>query len=104
MEAYGGPAQPSPTAGQCLNGELGSGFRLTKVESKNAYEPHWKSSKVKVLRQPRLSNGPIIWVSSAMADDSDDDKITLAHQIFGKGAAVLGRVGRSGAATRYLAA
>jgi hypothetical protein len=26
-----------------------------------------------------------------MADDSDDDKITLAQQIFGKGAAVLGR-------------
>src|SRR6185369_12478982 len=23
MEAYGGPAQPSPTIGQCLNGELG---------------------------------------------------------------------------------
>jgi hypothetical protein len=23
MEGYGGPAQPSPTIGQCLNGELG---------------------------------------------------------------------------------
>jgi hypothetical protein len=26
-----------------------------------------------------------------MADDSDDDKVTLAQQIFGKGAAVIGR-------------
>ena len=23
MEAYGGPAQPSPTVGQCLNGGYG---------------------------------------------------------------------------------
>jgi hypothetical protein len=23
MEGYGGPAQPSPTIGQCLNGGLG---------------------------------------------------------------------------------
>jgi hypothetical protein len=30
-------------------------------------------------------------VGSAMADDGDDDKTTLAQQIFGRGAAVLGR-------------
>jgi len=31
MEGYGGPAQPSPTIGQCLNGGYGAGGAMPSV-------------------------------------------------------------------------
>jgi hypothetical protein len=38
MEGYGGPAQPSPTVGQCLNGGLGW-LEVECVRCKDAREP-----------------------------------------------------------------
>ena len=58
-------------------------FPTTRQRRRTAYKPWRKSVKIQ--------EAPIIWVNSAMANDSDDDRITLAQQIFGKSAALLGR-------------
>jgi hypothetical protein len=34
MQGYGGPAQPSPTIGQCINGGLGAGLRSNAIAAR----------------------------------------------------------------------
>jgi len=34
MEGYGGPAQPSPTIGQCLNGAVTAGWRSNAADAR----------------------------------------------------------------------
>src|SRR5437764_9512190 len=77
MEGYGGPAQPSPTIGQCLNGGLG----WLEVECKRCKTraslpldairrprntPIWKLEAAKV---PLMPNAPLL---AARSDDQAD--------------------------------
>src|SRR5436190_15753581 len=59
MEAYGGPAQPSPTIGQCLNGGLG----WLEVECKRCKTR--ASLPLDAIRRPR--NTPI-WKTGGGAE------------------------------------
>jgi len=47
MEGYGGPAQPSPTIGQCLNGGL------ARLEVECARCKTWASLPLDAIRRPR---------------------------------------------------
>src|SRR5204863_3660705 len=58
MEAYGGPAQPSPTIGQCLNGGLG----WLEVECKRCKTR--ASLPLDAIRRPR--NTPIWKLEAAL--------------------------------------
>jgi hypothetical protein len=39
IEGYGGPAQPSPTIGQCLSGGLGGGSTSNAIVVRPSYFP-----------------------------------------------------------------
>ena len=48
MEGDGGPAQPAPTLGQCLNGGLG----WLEVECSQLQDP-WRACRSIAIRRPR---------------------------------------------------
>jgi hypothetical protein len=70
MEGYGGPAQPSPTTGQCLNGGLG----WLEVECKRCKTR--ASLPLDAIRRPRDTP---IWKFALLAPGSHDQTHTTAR-------------------------
>jgi hypothetical protein len=50
MEGYGGPAQPSPTIGQCLNG-VTAGWKLNAAGARHVRACLWMRSAGRVTRR-----------------------------------------------------
>src|SRR2546421_8386986 len=51
MEGYGGPAQPSPTIGQCLNGAVTAGWRSNAADAKQGRACRWMLFEGRVRRR-----------------------------------------------------